>query len=279
MEKELALIDMLGYKIKQIYETRWNVLDENDKIVGFIQKKKIHSKDIKKNLPAVFGYITKIDSDKIIYNDKTIIGDENNFNYSFDIKVNGDNDYVEMNIKYPSITLWSKEYGFISFHLTYNNLFFNYKSKTDKFNIEECVSYKWDKERYGKDDNKEFIYDISFCDKKFDIDATKSRRSLKISAKHNPDNKNSLDVEERTLKANKLINHTKSESDLTMYEFIEEHKMGIDSFDHLRYIFTKALPFKQEFFSTVFENYGFSQEELLLFFPDVVREKQLIKQF
>ena len=128
MEHELKLLNILGYRIELIpNETKWNVIDENNKKVGTIQKKKLHSEGSKG--PAVFGYVTNIDSDIISYNNiRRLDIDYNSFSYSFDIKNN--NDHVDMNCgEYPSVAIWSKEHGYMNFHVFQNEIFANFKSK------------------------------------------------------------------------------------------------------------------------------------------------------
>ena len=76
-----------------------------------------------------------------------------------------------MNIgDYPSLTIWSKKYGFINFNIHYQGhegLFLNFKSKTDNFNIEEVLIYKNINNEY--DDVQEYVYQIGYCNKDHEL--------------------------------------------------------------------------------------------------------------
>lgn len=63
IESGLKMLDLFGFHLVELQgfnKTRWNILDENDNIIGTIQKKKIHSKNKNKGLHAVFGYVADI---------------------------------------------------------------------------------------------------------------------------------------------------------------------------------------------------------------------------
>ena len=177
LEKEKRLVELLGYNIVgPDGSNRWLIVDEEQNKVGYIQYKKLYNGNPKKGYTTVFGYQTFIDSPNIScdfsrqLNDKNgNILDSKDGNYSFNIKRNSqESDHVEMNIKdYPSLTVWSKEYGYINFRVDYQGLFLNFKSKTDKFNIEEVLVYKNVDNEYHN--VKEYVYQIRYCNKNHEI--------------------------------------------------------------------------------------------------------------
>ena len=68
LESELKFLELFGLTLEgPDNSNRYKVFDENKKEVGFIQKKKLHNKNVKKGRVATFGYVTEIETDNIIF--------------------------------------------------------------------------------------------------------------------------------------------------------------------------------------------------------------------
>ena len=96
-ETEKKLIELFGYNLLEPDNSnRMLIVDKDDNQVGFIQYKKLFKKNIKKNLPATYGYNFVIDSPTISCNiyrkniDKIEESSDNNFTYEFQIKREND---------------------------------------------------------------------------------------------------------------------------------------------------------------------------------------------
>ncbi len=245
MNSEIKFIELLNYElVGPDNSNRCVILDENKNNIGYIQKKKIHNKNIKKNLPAVYGYITNIDSDLIKLSRTRKIESQNNLYssnhdyYEFEIKVS-ETEYANIRLDMGelnrSITIWSEEYGYINFEVTKERLFLNYKSETDNYNIEETVIVE---------DNKmsnSYTYDISYCNKDCDID--NQSKSLSIMFKKEKYNvATPLIIRQLEFKNNMSGEDYCMKCEGTIEESILKHEMGLDSLNHFKYLMNKIIP-------------------------------------
>ncbi len=267
MEKQLRFINVLGYKVKKIHDTRWVILNEKDKKIGYIQYKKICNKDIKKNIPAKFGYVTKIESDNVKYDDTTPevqnFETYNGYLYCFNSFKNGNSDYIEMNLSSnPSLTIWSELYGYMNFFINSHELFFNFKSSTKKHNIEETINYKLSN-YYDDKPNEEYTYVMSTCKKGKDIDNRKGRKTYELSAKAEADE--ALSLNEKYWSNGKLIKQYSTECNSTISEMITVHQMAIESFNLFRRFIKEILPFKEDIIDVMLKDFSFKSDNLKLF--------------
>lgn len=283
LEKEKRLVELLGYNIVDPDgSNRWLIVDEEQNKVGYIQYKKLYNGNPKKGYTKVFGYQTFIDSSNIScdfsrqLNDKNgNILDSTDGNYSFDIKRNSqESDHVEMNIKdYPSLTVWSKEYGYINFKIDYQGLYLNFKSKTDNFNIEEVLVYNNDDNEYA--DIKEYVYQLRYCKKGLELsdDNPKGRTTREISGIQHYYDENQLRISEKTWVNGKLRSKRDSVVEGTVEEMAIKHQMGIECFKHFRYLINQILPLKEEVISSLVNKDLINGVKLSLFFPEYSKEK------
>lgn len=292
MEHEKIFLDLLDLKMEGPDKSnRFKIIDSNEKEVGFIQKKKLHSKNIKKNIPAIFGYHTEIESDSISYvatrrinnrSDKELNLNDTNCFYEFKIKrEDGDYDLVQLNLGVnSSLTIYSVEYGYMTFFIEPEKLYFNYKSQTDNFNIEETVVVEVDylsgMEQIHK--GKEYAYCISFCDKEKSLEEKQGRTTRELLVKNNPYPffySNRIQVKERSWKNGRLTASRDSYVNGTVSELIFKHQMGIDAFSHFRYLVNQVLPFKQDILQFMIERNKITEEPFSLFFPEYQHEVNL----
>lgn len=274
---EKRLIKLFGYNlIEPDSSNRFIIIDENHNQVGFVQYKKLHNGNTKRGFNKVLGYHTFIDSQNIKYefireiNDKygNII-DNDDYNYSFDIKrSNNDKDHVEVNIgDYPSLTVWSKEYGFIYFKVDFQGLFLNFKSKTDNFNIEEVLIYN--NELHEK---KEYIYQLSYCKKEYDLSNNKAITTREISGSQNY-NDNKLKICIKTWTRKKLKTNKEYIVDGTIEEMATKHQMGIDCFNRFRLLINQIIPFNEDIISLIINNDKVKENNLPSFIKKIYTKK------
>lgn len=289
IKSEIKLISMLGCTLNgPDNSNHWLILDENNNQVGFIQYKKLFKKNNKKGRPAIYGYHTEINTSDIIYNSTRKVGNENDitnidnrFNYKLDIKRKDDNiDQLEINVgKCPGLTLWSEEYGFINFKLDNDGLHLDFKSKTENFNVEETIVYQIHNRQFSNLPN-EYAYQLCYCDKSIEIDNDNSKgiKSHQIVGTSKPyqQDSNEIKVVETTWVDDKLRKKRESFVKGTIEEMIVKHKMGIDSFNHFRFLINQILPFKEEIISSMLDYYN--KEELALFIPELGLSEEMVEQ-
>lgn len=280
IKSEEKLIELLGYSlIGPDNCNRWLIVDEKNNSIGFIQYKKVVNKDSKKNLCAIFGYHMEIDSKNIHYNSTRKLNNRNeksfhdsSFSYEFEIKrEDGNLDHIAIDMgRNPSLNLWSKEYGFINFKIDYESLFLNFKSKTQNFNIEETIVVK------PKSYHNLYEYSLSYCDKNEDINS-KEGETLSIDFIGSYDyicDKEKLKVNQKMWKKGNFVNETTSTVDGNINDAILMHEMGINSFNHFRYLINQILPFKKEVISEMLEIRKLKELEYRLFIDDLNNNKQ-----
>lgn len=260
---EKKLIDLLGYTIiGPDNSNRYKILDNNLE-VGYIQYKKIYKKN--KYYPVTYAYITNIDSKDIIYNNTRKVydndlkkQDNNNYSYSFELKNENKNDYVEFSFgNFFNIQIWSKKYGYMTFSIDCNGLHLNYKSETDNYNIEEIILYRSDA----------YSYQISYSKKNSNNVVT-----LDISGYSLYNNK--LRIIENKFINDKLVNNKKSDVLGNIEEMVTKHQIGIVSFNHFRYLINKILPFKIDIIDIFVTNQMINDNKLDLF----IDKKKIIKK-
>ena len=257
--REKKLIDLLGYSLfGPNNSNRWIILDDNNNEVGYIQYKKIYKGNKKKNLSPKYAYFTLIDSSTVKYSYVQKSDGQPSTSYELDIKKDNDNiDHVEFDLDSEfsnSLTIWSTEYGYMSFRIAYNGLYFEFRSKTDNFNTRETVIYNSPESDSSR---KEYTYQISFCDKDKYVDS-ENQKGIKsymiggINESYGAEPNTLEIVELKFVDGKEKVNkHYKVEG--TVEEMAIKHKMGINAFNHFRYILDKILPFKEDVISIILD--------------------------
>lgn len=170
--------------------------------------------------------------------------------------------------EFPHLTVWSKEYGFIDFSVDYERLYLNFKSKTDNFNLEEVLIYK---NSNNCDDSKEYIYQLRYCNKDIELSDmnSKGRTTHEISGLYMPDyhNENHLRISEKTWINGEIKEDRKSEVEGTIEEMVLKHQMGIDCFNHFRFLIKKIIPAKKDIILSMIDENMITDRNLSLFIP------------
>ena len=276
---EKNLLELLDYNIVGPDNSNRFQIYDKDKLVGYIQYKKIQNKNIKKGNPAIYGLVTNIDSKDIIFNNIRKIYD-NGFNiysnsdmntYTFDIKRDKDIDHVYLTIgEVLYIDIFSKQYGLVKLSINYDGLLLFFNSKTEKLNIKEVINFKQDKNGLSH-----YSYTISYCDKDLKITGDRGVTTREISGYSALPNK--LKIFEKTYVNDRLRSKKENDVEGTAIEMATKHQMGIDSFNHFRYLLNKILPFKYDIIDEVVTDEMIDEYNLKLFIPKE-ENKTLIKE-
>ena len=267
MKYELKFLEMFDLSLSQITSNVWQVTDASGKEVGFIKYKKIISKNNKKNTPAVFGYVTEIETDKIAFRKQRSIGDcydpstPNNESTSYELTLkNGEDlEHAEINAgKNPSVAIWSSEHGHMDFRISFDELYLNFKSKTEKHNLDETVILKWDQDTKS---DQGYFYGITFCDKNKRLTDSRGVRSLQIEGIYNVYNESPLTINEMNWKDGKLTTNKKSKSTATIEDMVVGHEMGINALNHFFYLVENMMP-AESFVESLLEELPFYNNSL-----------------
>ena len=302
IEREKRLIGLLGYSlVGPDSSDHWLIVDENQNQVGYIQYKKFHNinsnkkysklykifhnVNSKKRYSEFLGYDTLINSSNIFAsefsrrwidkNGKMLDSpDGTGVSYPFYIKrENQEMDRVEMDIgDFPSLTVWSEKYGFIKFKVDNQGLYLNFKRKTDNFNIEELLIYK--NVGNGYHNNKEYVYRIRYCKKDLELSDINDKNitTREISGTQYYYDKNHLRISEKTWVGEKLRTNRESIVEGTVKEMATKHQIGIDCFNHFRFVINQIIPFNEDIISTIVNHNKVKQANLTMFFLVYAKE-------
>lgn len=282
---EKRLIELLGYNmIGPDNSNRWLIVDRDNNQVGFIQYKKLHKGNLKKKHSSIFGYCTTIDSSDISFkytrktNDVTgKVLDNMDSSYEFEVKRENDEvDHIEIDMSnYPSLRMWSKKYGFTDFHVDDRGLYLNFKSRTENFNVEETLVFKSNGGNRQNSESK-YVYQIRYCNKEKELSDNNPMgiTTREISGTNNQyyQEFDHLKLAERTWVNGKLRTNRENEVIGTVEEMAIKHQIGIDSFNHFRFLINQILPFKQDIISTIVSEELIIERGLLPFFPSYKKE-------
>ena len=264
IDYEKRLTDLLGFTIlEKDSSNRWNISDGNN-IIGYIQYKKLKSKDVKKNIPAKYGYHTEIVTDNFKFIKNRL--ENNNLDSSYEFQFNDMN--ADLNLdgntsleNICSMTISSNEYGYISFALSEYSMNFEYKRQTDNFNIEEVVQIR----SYNNDEA--IIYAINFTNKDVDVQfGIKDIDNYTIEIKKTGND--SLNVSLLAFKDHNLLNKEEYVVKGNISEALKDLELAKLSFNYLRSFLREILPFKEDIILYMFNNLKIDNENLLYMIED-----------
>lgn len=277
---ETIFLELLGFKITEPNNSnRCMILDENDLEVGFIQKKKIYGGRKKYNKAKEFGYCMEINTEQIFCRHSRRITAEDPLCVEFNTTLkreDGTEDGLSVCIAFDdsvSFTIHSDLYGFSNFSLSSEKLFFNYKSKTENYQIEETVSLTDEK------NEKKYFYTLNYCDKDADFQNYTDVVSCQFEVRCDRDSQQKTIIN-RLFDKGKNVETERYEVEAELGEIVALHELGIESLNHYRYLLTEILPFNQEFFYRFINIYGSKNKVISLFLPDMKkRNLKLEKKF
>ncbi len=253
LENEENLLNVFGYTLVGPNSFNcWQIVDDKKHEVGHIQYGLIGSEE------ESYGYKMEFNTPKIDCKSTRSAYDLNGnpIEYSsthFDIHIkrkNGDIDYVSMTIgDFPKINLWSNQYGFMSFNVDAEGLYLNFRSETENYNVEEVIAYQNTKDYK----HKEYTYQLRYCKNNRELSSESPVGSVtrEISGVQENAYDGKLNVTERTLVHGILRREKESTVKGTLEEMVILHQMGIDAFEHFRYLINKALSTKEDIIPVV----------------------------
>lgn len=274
---EEQLLTLLGYyAVGPDHSNRWIIFNQDHEQIGFIQQKKLRSKNKKKDLPAIYGYYMEIESETISYKGSRKLEDDSNLFYQLGIKrdeklVN----HVELNLgsDTPGIFIWSKENGYMELKFLYDGSFFvDFKTKGERSNIRQQVILKSINQNKDFDINyNHYHYSLSFCDKEKDINRNHDVTILNVTFDCDSiadKDGNSMKITTENWDRGKLIKFDQVVTKATLEEAITKLSMGIDVVSNFRNFVNQVLPFEQDVISHILKQKGGDYPMLMLFLPD-----------
>lgn len=262
---ESKFLNLFGYRlIGPNLSNRYQILDKENQEVGYIQYKKLFSKDVKRGKPAIYGYIMEIDSKEIKCKGsrmEELCND--NFEYSFYLKKNGLEESARLYLgEIPNITIWSKEYGYIDFSIGTNKLFCDFRSKTKKHNFEDIISVECG------ENQKKYIYSLNFCNIDKDLEKDKETTTFDVSFEKGRYDRY-MKAKEMNWKNGNIIFENEFRNESSVYTAINEFDIGLKSFRYFRYLMSEYLPFQKELVESFVEIVGSLNLEISSFVQDL----------
>lgn len=264
IESEVRFLNLFGYQVIGPDDSQhYIVVDQNGMDIGVIQKKKLHHKNTKKNLPTVFGYCTQIKSDKIEYQN---VRREDNSNNTYKFTLQNENKDQVCLCPGKSLTIWSKEYGYMNFTMKENTMSINYDRKTAQDHVEETIYIE------SSNRKKTYEYCISTCDKNNKMENAKDRTTYNISFSHDSNQtENTISIHELHWKENTITKDQSAVVTGTIEEVIEKHQAGRNAIQYFRNAVNQLLPFQNEVLIMLLEGINLKKEFALLLFDDDVK--------
>ncbi len=280
IDKEKKLIELLGLDIVGPDENnRWTVIDKENRPVGYIQYKLV-SKPKKRN-KAIFGYETKIDTDKVRYRGikkPSILGNDwdDVFNYELDIKNGGQNpEHLEFTLfeGFVDLSWHSKKYGLVYLTVNDRSLNFSFPINFSKDRKKEMtLSYQWSAEPQLGNPN---TYTCGIVEQTLMgecLNATCVTLEEKSSMGEEP-----YVIEKKTdFKDNEFFVNKRNTIHCSLEQAVSEHyRNGIEYFGQLRDLLNRELPFENEIIESLLSEDLIEERGLGIFVPDLVDKKDL----
>lgn len=261
IKREERLIEALGLHITSSNNAnKLLILDEEENEVGFIEfislKKESKEQKILEmfNYLNKYSYVIKINSKDVYYEairkGNALMLDDNNYSYELNIRrEDGKTDCLELILgENASLSLKSKTYGNMSFKINPNRMYLNFRSSTENFNLEETIIYQEQNEGLYNE-RKEYTYQLRYCPQR--LNAKKGIREIKTCeiSGESYSSFNKIDLADRSWYNGRMWANNRSTVNGTIEELIYKHKVGINAFNHFRYLINEILPFKEEVIS------------------------------
>jgi len=274
IENEKYFLDLLGYKLSGPNKSNcFNIYDEDNNRVGFIQYKKLRNAKQK-----IYGYRTYIDSKNIKCDESRKINDENTNGYDFSFYIKRDDDiygdYVKISIsEFPSLYINSLKYGSVMFFIDYRGLYLNFRSEHDNSFTEETLIYYNSK----VEETKDYTYQVRYWDKDKGINYDQNdRTTIEVSINNGNNYNDKRNVYERIWIKGKLVNDNNSETESSIEEFMINHGYGIECFNRFREFINKTLPFNKDITPLLLTDEVINDYNLDILFKKYEKEKDAL---
>lgn len=273
LECENKFLHLFGYHtIESNVANYYYIIDGENRNVGYIWYKKSQNQNVKKNESVRYRYVMEIDSPLIkckrSRRDKTLLT-----NYSFFLKRNGHEEPVKLCLgENPNIEIWDKEYGYMSFGISFAELHCEFQSETKKYNFKELLNVN-----------------VSDCHQKYTnfLDFWEKSKRKDISSFHFSFEKDyfksEIQVEETFLNKGEVVSRDIMEaSGVTTFEDVfKKYNLKEGSLERFQILIDEILPLPKSLIASLLEIVGGLSPEIALFFSildkdkDMAREKKL----
>lgn len=243
---EEKFLDLFGFRLfGPNVNSRYQIIDENNNEIGYIQRKKIEKGN--KNIDATYGYRLEINSPTLKIS-RTRNEERLDDEYKFDVKKDNNIYTVDMVLgELPSISIYTPEYNILDFCINKNNLFCNYLSKGENHIFEDKIIL----EKQGNY-SVSYKYILSFCD---NIENINRATEHEIYFNYNQLREYPLDMRYRySNEAGEVVINEIDKNKNLMTTAIKKHKIAINSFSHFRYLINQVLPFKEDIVTSLLED-------------------------
>lgn len=268
LESELVLINLFNFKLNLTNEfNKCNILDENNNIIGFIEKKVIGYA----NGNPKIGIYTEFITDDMIYKNIREIKYNNINSYKYSIaKRNNDGSlyYVDLNLgKIKEISFkYNKDLAVL--RMKNNELYLNFSDFDNNHKYKEMLIINSSNK---ENSNKRYEYKISFVDGL----GNKTIKSIVGNELYHYFIPSIGEVNDFSFKLNirevvngrMIINDYYEYNDLKITDLIISCWESLDMFERFRKLANNILPFKKEVFSYIF-NISYLPLEFSIFFSN-----------
>ena len=129
-------------------------------------------------------------------------------------------------------------------------------------------------------DIKEYIYQLKYCKKGIEFSDVRpiGRTTQEVRGYYLPNyhDENQIRVSDSTWFNGNLIESTSNVVEGTIEELVLKHQMGIDCFNHFRFLINKIIPTQKDIISSMIDEDMINKTNLSLFMP--IDDKEEIKK-
>lgn len=275
IECESKFLNLFGYQIiGPNASNRYFILDSEEQEVGFIQYKKIPHEHEKKNVSTPYGYVMKIDSPQLKCK-RTRKEDTLSNHYLFFLKRNGHEEPVKLCLgDSPSVEIWDKDYGYMSFLLGHNRLYCEFQSETLKYSFKELLTVTI------SDSHQKYENLLDFCEKGKGFMEKKDVSSFHFSFDKDY-SKREIQVEELFYDKEEVVSRDIVEASglITFEDVFEKYNLKAGSLERFQTLIDEILPLQKNLVVSFLEMVENLSPEIALFFTslekEMTREKKL----
>lgn len=235
MEHEEKFLHMLGLSmIESSNYSKIDIVDNNGVIVGFIEKRKVHSQNKKKNLPAVFGYHTEINSDTITYNATRRL-DTSHHNFQYEFKVKQENEWNDAYLALgENVDFFLKnEQGRVEFNVNSDRMYLSMMDDAFGIKKEKTIVVGL------RDTNKKYSYTCSNSEKKENNEKDSHRTTFDIEFVDDSCyclNEENISIKKKKWKNGEVVETEESRMKGTIEEIISSDHLAKSEFSDFRTI-------------------------------------------
>lgn len=238
---EQILVDLLGLNIVETNDECFQILDEDNKLVGYVKKVKVFNSD--EGSPITFNFRTDIKTDTISFTSSRRIDKftkkDNLFEYNIDIIEKNQivSKKITLNLgEKPNIVITDKNDDTIKFQVEYDRLYFSYYTKLKDKKYENIIV-----EIKNYNSGIEYNYNSTITDQRKQLQGQSDKKSYKLFVKNDPVFKYELIVKEQKRDNGKIIKSIDfCEKGFDQTQIINQDV--IQAFDSIKFLIEDYLP-------------------------------------